>query len=427
MRRILVLPSVALVVLVAGCGNDSEKIKEEQKALITKYEQERADLTQQLQEAKKDQALKKVGPADSKGDRTDKDVEALNKAKKDAETLANDRQTENERLRTLVEQAGRRTSEMDEELKKQKEAVKALTQEVEKQKASLTEATAAQVKASEQLKKEKEENLQAITKLNDETRKLKTRLAQLGPNPSVVSDAKAYENTNTMIVGFISGKGNEAQFLCQALGFKVLNVNDGDENGNRLLCQFSGPMTVESLNVLKAATTIVRYIQPNRRARPTSQGPSIPPQPRSRTEVAPERPSQEGRDAGGTALPPQPSATEPGVPPAPSNPPGSTSSATADGSPSGGRRSAGDQMPMDRLWWLRSIHAPEAWAVVGTPSRAEFEPYLVAVIDTGLDYEHEDLKPHLYLPPESMGPAFRHGVSFNYSSVPNGRVAPRAR
>ncbi|HYT94963.1 MAG TPA: S8 family peptidase, partial [Gemmataceae bacterium] len=47
------------------------------------------------------------------------------------------------------------------------------------------------------------------------------------------------------------------------------------------------------------------------------------------------------------------------------------------------------------LWGLRTINAPEAWKTV-----REAPDVIVAVLDTGVDYNHEDLKPNMWINPK---------------------------
>jgi hypothetical protein len=63
--------------------------------------------------------------------------------------------------------------------------------------------------------------------------------------------------------------------------------------------------------------------------------------------------------------------------------------------PTGAREPGTNDKEFIKLWGLRRIHAPEAW--VATPPLDR--PLVIAIIDTGVDYRHEDLRVNMWRNP----------------------------
>ncbi|AMV24039.1 Intracellular serine protease [Gemmata sp. SH-PL17] len=169
------------------------------------------------------------------------------------------------------------------------------------------------------------------------------------PLPGPAAEA-AYEATGEMIVRYEAGKADEAIAECKERGLVVKEVHGP---GNLLLCGWPKEVKAVTARTELLKSKAIVYIIPNAPV-------SIPPlQPAGKAPLAP-------REAPAAAAPPALEAKSTSV-----------SGYTGAGAP--------NDPFLNKLWGMSAINADKAWGC------AREAKVVVAVLDTGIDYNHEDL------------------------------------
>lgn len=227
-------------------------------------------------------------------------------------------------------------------IRKEKEGAENLAKEAREEAGRLKSAKAAIASAEQKTTDAKAE----VAKIAAESEALRQKIRDLSNSPAAGQKPDAFKNSTSIIIGFQPGQQDAAELMCKALGFKIVKIH-GPDLGNRILCKWTRPITEETLKILDSCTSSIRYIQPD--------GP------------APKGKSGSQR------------------PPAQNSPP-------TIGGP--GKVETIDNTYLERRWNLLSINAPAAKKALR--STIPSSPVIVAVIDSGIDTDHPDIKDHIY-------------------------------
>lgn len=377
LRTIALLLFSACILVCAGCGKaEIEKLKADNESLEKKIQESKDAARAEAQRLKTESESKIKTLADGK-----EQIAKLLKEKdpKLAETVVALQKAEQEsrdaqqKLGEVQRQFNAAKTEKETLLRDKAEAEGIAKDAREK----ATKADSASKDAIASTEKMKTEAKDAVAKLEKETAGLRKRVREISHSPAALQKPEAFKNSTAIVVGFQPGKQEEAELMCKALGFKIVKAYGADE-GNLILCKWTKPVTEETLQILDACRSTIKYVQPDK---PTRQGQSGG--------------SQESRGHDGAQ---KSDAKEVGK---------------------SGHTEIIDEAYLRRRWNLLSTNAPIAWKALRS-IKAE-SPVIVAVIDTGIDTDHPDLRDYIF---RKDGVSPRH---FKGGEQPDADVRPDNR